>query len=81
MKRLRILVKGFTVERDTVSAMTTITPGSLDASGLPQDICRGLGGFVWARANRHFGIQNIKVVGLKGELLLSSHFGLKGQIQ
>jgi hypothetical protein len=46
-------------------------PGSTDS----QELCSEMGGFVWANENRHFGLQNIEIIGVQGEVL-SSRTGL-----
>jgi hypothetical protein len=45
-----------------------------------QELCHDLGAFVWAKEYRHWGLNNIKIVGPKGELL-SSRIGLAGKVQ
>jgi hypothetical protein len=76
MEHKRGLVKGFSVKGDTV---TVLTGGNIDIQA-GQEICHDLGAFVWANANRRFGLQNIKVTGASGELL-SSRIGLSGKVQ
>jgi len=75
----RAVVQGFDVKGQTVTVITDLTRASVDLRDA-REICRNLGGFVWANENRHFGLQNIKVTGANGELL-SSRTGLSGKVQ
>jgi hypothetical protein len=68
----RASVKGFTVKGQTITVSTGL--GDLDISEA-RDLCRDLGAFVWAKENRHFGIENIVITGLNGDVL-SSREGL-----
>lgn len=81
----RSIVTGFSVTRDTVSVMTTLTRNSTYALNPmdirdAQELCHDLGAFLWARENRHWGLNNIRIVGGSGELL-SSRTGLAGKVQ
>lgn len=82
---MRNIVKGFAVTPNTVTVITDLTRDSTFALSLSdkrdaQELCHDLGGFVWAAKNRHWGLENIKVVGANGEVL-SSRMGLKGRVQ
>jgi hypothetical protein len=84
-EHMRSIVTGFRVSNDTVTVLTNVTGNStydlnpmdkLDA----QELCHELGAFIWARDNRHWGLENIRVLGPGGELL-SSRTGLKGSVE
>lgn len=70
----RSIVKGFRVEQDTVIVMTNLTQSStyslnpIDERDA-QELCHELGSFVWANGNHHWGLKNIRVLGVSGELL------------
>ena len=81
----RSIVTGFSVTRDTVSVMTTLTRSStyvLNPMDIrdAQELCHELGAFLWTKENRHWGLNNIMIVGGTGELL-SSRTGLAGKVQ
>jgi len=67
-------VRGFSVHGETVTVETNLSDG-VDGDYRAREICRSLGGFVWANENRHYELQDIKVVGTRGEIL-SSRIGL-----
>jgi len=81
--RRKNLVRAFNVTGNTVSLQTNLTresrtmldhsPTSTDA----QELCREMGGFVWANPNRHFGLKNIEIVGIQGDIL-STRKGIRG---
>ena len=84
-QRKRGLVLGFEVSGRTVTVKTNLTRDSRDPRNPmdardAQELCHDLGAFVWARENRHFGLDEIKIVGARGELL-SSRNGLAGRVQ
>jgi hypothetical protein len=74
---MRALVTGFRVSGNTVTALTRATRGSTykwiegDDQREAQEVCHQMGGFVWANGNRHWGLENIEVLGAGGELLTS----------
>ena len=76
---------GFSVAADTVTVKTNLTRNSI-YPGNPldkrdaQELCHELGAFVWAKDYRHWGLNNIQVAGLNGEIL-SSRSGLAGKVQ
>jgi hypothetical protein len=83
--RRRSLVLGFSVTGHRVTVITNLSRNSTDIRNPidirdAQEICHDLGAFVWANANRHFGLESIKVTGANGELL-SSRIGLSGKVQ
>jgi hypothetical protein len=86
MRYMGKLVKSFVVRGQTVTALTDLTARStipadlaVDDRRAAQEICHSLGAFVWARKNRQFGLENIKVTGSHGELL-AYRFGLQGRV-
>jgi hypothetical protein len=84
-KHMRSIVTGFRVSNNTVTVLSNATRNSTyDLNPLDvrdaQELCHDLGGFVWARDNRHWGLENIMVLGVGGELL-SSRTGIRGKVQ
>jgi hypothetical protein len=79
MDHKRSLVRGFSVAGHTVTVITNLTRDTVDFHDA-QELCHNLGAFVWANENRHFGLQDIKVTGVHGELL-SFRIGLRGNVQ
>ncbi len=78
---MRGIVTGFHVSNNTVTVLTNTTRNStydLNPTDKrdPQELCHELGAFIWARENRHWGLENIRVLGSSGELL-SSRTGLR----
>jgi hypothetical protein len=70
----RSVVKGFRVEQDTVIVLTNLTENSTyDGNPIDkrdaQEVCHELGNFVWGKADRRWGLKNIRVFGGNGELL------------
>jgi len=70
------LVTGFEVKGNTVLVHSHLTSAKLNDA---QQICHDLGGWVWAKDNRSFGVENIKVLGSSGEIL-SYRYGLQGNV-
>jgi hypothetical protein len=70
----RGIVKGFRAEGNTVIVMTNLTQGStynlnpIDERDA-QELCHEVGSFVWGKADRRWGLKNIRVLGANGELL------------
>jgi len=89
-EHLRATVLGFSVRGRTVTVLTNLTGAeashpSFDLPGAAlesdaQELCHGLGGFVWANDNRRFGLENIEIRGAHGQLL-SSRNGISGKVQ
>jgi hypothetical protein len=84
MERRQALIQNFNAKGKTVTALTTLTRGSINildpdppSTSDAQTLCQSLGGFVWAAPNRHFGLENIEIIGAQGELLSSRH-GIAG---
>jgi hypothetical protein len=82
---IRSIVKGFRVSTNTVIVLTTLASNSsheLSPSDKQdaRDICVQVGGFIWSGKNRHWSLENIRVLGGNGELL-SSRTGLRGKIE
>jgi hypothetical protein len=73
----RSMVRGFTAEGSTLLALTTLTPAETKEA---QELCHDLGGFIWAKDNRHFGLDSITVMGAHNERL-SYRIGLKGDVR
>ena len=72
----RSIVRGFDVNKDTVTVVTNLTRNStFDLNEMDkrdaQDLCHELGGFVWAREYRHWGLKNIRITSEAGEVLSS----------
>jgi hypothetical protein len=70
----RSIVKGFRVEQDTVIVLTNLTKKSTyDLNPIDkrdaQEVCHELGNFVWGKADRRWGLKNIRILGGNGELL------------
>jgi hypothetical protein len=89
-QHLRAVVRGFNVRGQTVTVSTNLTgaeplhpyfdlPGEAPESDA-QDLCHMLGTFVWSSENRSFGLENIEVRGIRGQLL-SSRIGINGKLQ
>jgi len=72
----RAIVKGFGTEGSTIIVLTSLAPS--DTKGA-RELCHSVGAFIWSNDNRHFGLENIKVVGPRGEVL-SSRIGLRGNV-
>lgn len=70
----RGIVKGFRAEGNTVIVITNLTQSStynlnpIDERDA-QELCHELGSFVWGKADRRWGLKNIRVLGGNGELL------------
>jgi len=84
-EHMRNTVTGFRVSNNTVTVLTNATRTStydLNPSDRrdAQEVCHELGAFIWARDNRHWGLENIRVLGASGELL-SSRTGLSGKVE
>jgi len=75
--RLRAMVKGFGAEGNTLLVMTNLAPN--DSKGA-QELCRMAGGFIWSRDMRHFGLENVTVMGARNERL-SYRIGLHGDVR
>jgi hypothetical protein len=75
----RSLVQGFSVKGQTVTVLTRLTrsPANIREA---RELCMNLGAFVWGTPTRHFGLQDIKITGLGGEVL-SYRIGLAGKVQ
>ena len=77
----RSIVTGFRVSNSTVTVLTKATRNSTyDLNPMDkrdaQELCHDLGAFIWASENRHWGLENIRVLGASGALL-SSRTGLE----
>lgn len=59
-------VIGFKTEGNIVVVLTNLTPAQTKEA---QDLCHDVSGFVWANENRHFGLDDIKVLGARNDLL------------
>ncbi len=84
-EHMRSIVTGFHVSNNTVTVLTNATRNSTyDLNPMdkrdPQELCHELGAFIWAGENRHWGLENIRVLGSSGELL-SSRNGLRGNVE
>ena|ERR1035438_3996179 len=84
-EHMRSIVTGFRVSDNTVTVLSNATRDSTyDLNPMDkrdaQELCHELGAFIWASENRHWGLENIKVLGAGGELL-SSRSGLRGNVE
>jgi hypothetical protein len=75
----RALVQGFRVKSRTVVVSTNLTGGAADINEA-RELCHDLGAFIWANENRHFGLENINIVGATGRVL-STRIGQAGKVQ
>ena len=76
MEHRRALVRSFSVKGKTVTVLTNLTRDSANildpqppSTSDAQTLCQDLGGFVWANPYRHFGLEDIEITGVQGELL------------
>ena len=73
---MRAMVRGFGAEGNTLLVLTNLTPTERKDA---QELCHMAGGFIWAKDNRHFGLDSINVLGARNERL-SYRIGLKGDV-
>jgi hypothetical protein len=73
----RAIVRGFATDGSTILVLTNLSPA--DAADA-KELCHNVGAFIWARDNRHFGLDNITVLGTHNERL-SYRIGLKGDVR
>jgi hypothetical protein len=73
----RAIVRGFAIEGSTILVLTNLTPADTKDA---RELCHSLGGFIWAKDNRHFGLDSITVMGAHNERL-SYRIGLKGDVR
>lgn len=73
----RAIVRGFATEGSTILVLTNLTPADTKDA---RELCHSLGGFIWAKDNRHFGLDSIAVMGAHNEKL-SYRIGLKGNVR
>ena len=65
-RHVQTTVTGFKTEGNIVVVLTNLTPAQTKEA---QDLCHDVSGFVWTSENRHFGLDDIKVLGARSDLL------------